>query len=305
MRRQIRAQASKRVRSGASANGAIQIRSASDVRAYWLKVRDVARRTEGRSKKQYERYYLGLYLHGLADHRVLRYPLKVLEGDSPDFMLVGKSGGPPGLEITSATDENLQAAMTRAEKDHSNGRAFIASTQGYVGDELALEWCALVRETVERKIQKFAKFRPASRYDLLLPDDTRMGAGDRRKVIAMLTPWVQELKQQVPKLGKISVIASLDVLYDIGGVSLVLPFVEWSSAKPKAGAKGESFSERVEYAGRFVAESAIRAHKKAGRPLYSIDATGKLVKETPDGRRFEVHVGEAGEEITVQELSRR
>ena len=84
---------------------------------------------------------------------------------------------------------------------------------------------------------------------------------------------------------------------------MVIPFVEWSS--PREVVNGESFSYRVEYAGRFVAQNAIRRHKAAGGPVYSIDSDGKLVKETSDGRRFEVRVSETGEESVVQELSRR
>jgi len=179
-------------------------------------MRDVPRRTEGRSKKRYERYYLGLYLLALAEHRLLRFPLKVLEGESSDFVLVGKSGEETGLEITRATDEDLQATMTRAERNLSDGPAIIASSFGYGGDQLEMEWCALVRTAVEKKVAKLSGFKPASRYDVLVPDDTRMGSGDRRKVIQVLTPWVRELKRREPRLGTISVAASLDVLYDIG-----------------------------------------------------------------------------------------
>jgi hypothetical protein len=250
------------MRNDAFANRAIQIRSARDARTFWLKVRDLPRRTEGRSPKEYERYYLRLYLLALAQRRILRYPLKVVEGDSPDFMLVGKSGQKTGLEVTRATDENLQTEISHAENEEPNGWAFLASLHGGVSDELEREWCALVREAVEKKRPKFAKYRPASRYDLLIPDDTRMGAGDRRKVIEMLNPWVRDLKEREPRVGRISVVASLDVLYDIGGASLIVPFVEWSS--PKDVAMGESFSERAEYAGRFVALNAIRAHKGGG-----------------------------------------
>ena len=94
----------KPVRREPPASRAIEVRSAADVRTLWFKMRDVPRRTEGRSKKQYERYYLGLYLLALAEHRLLRFPLKVLEGESSDFVLVGKSGEETGLEITRATD---------------------------------------------------------------------------------------------------------------------------------------------------------------------------------------------------------
>src|SRR5215469_12566275 len=298
-----RVHALKPVRREVPASRVIEVRSATNVRTFWLRVREVSRRTEGRSKKQYERYYLGLYLLALADHRLLRYPLKVLEGESPDFMLVGKSGEETGLEITRATGEHLEAAMTSAERDPSDGAAIMASSFGYASDQLEREWCALVRAAMEKKVAELPGFKPAARYDVLVPDDTRMGSGDRRKVIQMLTAWVRELKQREPRLGKISVAASLDVLYDIGGMSLVIPFVEWSS--PREVVNGESFSDRVEYAGQFVARNAIRRHKAADGPVYSIDSDGKLVKETSDGRRFEVRVSEAGEESVVQELPRR
>jgi hypothetical protein len=131
------------------------------------------------------------------------FPLKVLQGESPDFVLVGKSAEEMGLEINGATDEDPQAAMTDAERNLSDGPAIIASSFGYGGDQLEMEWCALVRTAVEKKVAKLSEFKPASRYDVLVPDDTRMGSGDRRKVIQMLTPWVRELKRREPRVGKI------------------------------------------------------------------------------------------------------
>lgn len=144
-----------------------------------------------------------------------------------------------------------------------------------------------------------------SRCDLLVSDDTRMGAGDRRKVLSFLSSCARELKQREPRLGKISVVASLDVLYDVGGESRIFPYIEWSAPKPEETAEGGSFSDRVEYAGQVAAEKAILAHKATGAPLYFIDSKGRLVKQTSDGRRFEVRVSEHGEESTIQELSRR
>lgn len=299
-----RSEASKRVRNDTSANRSIQIRVATDVRAFWLKVRDVPRRTEGRSKKQYERYYLGLYLLALGDHGLLRYPLNVFEGEKPDFTLVGNSGKTIGLEVTRATDEDLQAAMTRAETDHPDGQAIPPSPLGYVGDDLEKKWCAVVRQVVEKKLAKLPEYIPASRYDLMVPDDTRMGAGDRRKVMTILGPWARELKKREPKLGRISAAASLDILYDIGGRSLILPFIEWSSPESQDAAPGLSFSDRVEYGGQFAVKNQIERHKEAGNPVYSTDARGRLVKEMPDGHKFEVRVSETGEETTVRDLTR-
>ena len=93
----------------------------------------------------------------------------------------------------------------------------IGSPFGYAGDRLEQEWCSLVRDAIKKKFAKLDHYKPAARHDLLISDDTRAGAGDRRKVLALLTPWVRDLKRQKSRLGKISATASLDILYDIGG----------------------------------------------------------------------------------------
>jgi hypothetical protein len=100
-------------------------------------------------------------------------------------------------------------------------------------------------------------------------------------------------------------VASLDVLYDIGGDSRIFPYIEWSAPNLEETGDGEAFSERVEHAGRIAAEEAIHAHQTAGTPICFIDSRGRLVKHTSDGRRFEVRVNDDGEEVTIQELSRR
>lgn len=290
---------------GVAANGFWEFRSLDDVRRFWLGVRDVPRRTEGRSKKQYERYYLGLYLLALADHGLISYPLKGQEGDSPDFLLVWKSGETTGLEVTRATDEEVQSAITRAERKHFEGSIMMPSPLGYAGDQLEEDSCGLFRKAIVKKIALLPEYKLASRYDLIVSDDTRMGAGDRRKVLGILDPWARAAKHREPKLGKISVVASLDVLYDIGGESRIFPYIEWSTPELDEEAGGETFSERIEHAGRIAAEEAIQAHKTAGTPICFIDSKGRLVKETSDGRRFEVRINEDGEEVTIQKLSRR
>jgi hypothetical protein len=292
--------------NSSSAEVSLELRSLDDVRRFWLTAREVPRRAAGRTKKQYERYYVALYLLALADHQALSYPLKVLEGERPDFTLAWKSDETVGLEVTRATDEELQLCITRAEKERPEGSVMMGSPlSGYAGDQLEEEWCVCVRKAMEKKLAMLPGYRTVSRCDLLVSDDTRMGAGNRRKVLGILTPWARELKQGEPSLGKISVVASLDVLYDIGGESRIFPYVEWSTPKVEKVPEGVSFSDRVEYAGQVVAEKAIQAHKTAGTPLYFIDSKGRLVKQTSDGRRFEVRVNQHGEESTIQELSRR
>lgn len=288
-----------------AANSSWEFRSLEDIRRFWFQVRDVPRRIEGRSHKQYERYYLGLYLLALADQGLLSYPFKGREGESPDFTLVWRSGETTGLEVTRATDEEIQAEFTRAEKEHPEGWAMMASPPGYAGDRLEAQWCVLAWRAIEKKLAMLPGYESASRCDLLVSDDTRMGAGDRRKVLAALSPLVRAARRTEPKLGKMSVVASLDVLYDIGGDSRIFPYIEWSPPMPDETAEGGTFSERIEHAGRIAAEEAIRAHKTAGTPICFIDSKGRLVKETSDGQRFEIRVNEDGEEVTIQKLSRR
>ena len=277
-------------------------RSRADVQIFWLKVREVPRRTAGRTKKQYERYHLGLYLLALADHGFLSCPLQVEEGESPDFVLTRVSGDATGLEVTRATDEELQRWMTRTEKENPEGCAALVSPLGYAGDQLEEEWCKVVRGMVEKKLALLPGFRPMMHHDLLIPDDTRMGAGDRRKALSILSPWARQLKREHPSLGKISVGASLDILYDVGDEDRIFPYVEWTTPQLEA-SEGEEFSDRAEHAGRVATQEAIRRQDKAKSPVYFIDGSGRLVKETPEGRRFEVRVEEDGAEVTVQELS--
>jgi hypothetical protein len=231
----------------------------------------------------------------LADHELSQYPLKAEEGESPDFMFTWSSGETIGLEISSATDEDVQRWI-------ANDRAastLMASQRGYAGDQLEKQWCDVVRATVEKKVAKLSKFEAAARHDLLIPDDTRMGAGDRRKALNLLFPWAHDLTREHSIIGTISIVASLDVLYDIGGEPRLFPYVTWSATKPHDAV----FSDRAEHAGRATTAQAIKFHGQAKAPVYFMDAAGRLIKQTSDGRRFEIRLEEDGEEVAVQELS--
>lgn len=282
--------------------------SRDDVRRFWLEVRDVPRRMDGRTPKQYERCYLGLYLLALADHQLLSYPLTVAEGEAPDFLVTWKSREATGLEVTRATDQELQRWMSRAEKEDSDEPTMMASWSGYAGYQLEREWCDFVREAIKKKVARLDKYKGAERCDLLISDDTRAGAGDRRKVLELLSDWARDLKRREPRLGKISVAASLDVLYDIGGESRILPYVRWS-APELDDTTGEGFSRRAELAGRMSVERAIREPSQRQVPTgdtpvpgYYVDIEGRVVKLTPEGRRFEIRIKEDGSAAIVREL---
>ena len=297
------------------------IRSNKDVQALWRKVREVPRRSEGRSHYHQERYCLGLYLLALDRHGLLDYPLTVRKGESPDFVLIGRSREITGLEVTRATEPWIQREMTRADRE-SQRRELAArnsgrdaepviiglSELGWVGDEAENQWCLLMRRAIERKITKLHKFATAARHDLLVYDDTPLAALDRRKALIALDPWARKLKSDTPTLGRISIVISLDVLFDVGGRSQILPYVHWSAPELDEGPR-QSFSERVELAGKVEVERAIREPRedhfpasKNSAPAYYVGTNGRIIKRTAEGRRFEVRIKENGGEVIVREL---
>jgi hypothetical protein len=297
------------------------IHSISDVQALWLKVREVPRRTEGRRHHHEEEYCLGVYLLALGRNGLLDYPFAVKGGESPDFILTEKSGAVTGLEVTRATEPWLQREMTRADREYqrreieaqTSGRdaepvVIALSESGWAGNQAEDQWCGLMRRAIERKITKLSKFEPTMRHDLLISDDTPLPTVDRRKVLAALNPWAGDLKSKTLMLGRISIVISLDVLFDVGGEPRILPYVHWS-APDLDDSSLQSFSERVEQAGKVEVERAIREPTedripaaKNSPPAYYVGADGRIIKRTSEGRRFEVRLKRSGGEIIVREL---
>lgn len=290
--------------------------SVDDVRRFWRSVCSVSARTGGRRHYHEERYSLGLYLLALAEHELLTYPLRVAQGESPDFMLTWPSGELAGLEITRATEQWLQRAMTASEKEYERRRVEVASPgeklepvciplsqAGWRDDEAEVEWCSLIRKAIEQKLAKLPNSRPASHYDLLIYDDTPFLAVDRRKVLAAINRWARNLNEKMPTFGKISVIISLDVLFDLGGTCRIFPYIDWSAPELGDPKDLRAFSARVEDAGRMAVERSVGRHTGMRKPVYFKHGSDKIVKLTPDGLRFEVRLREDTEEI-VRELPR-
>lgn len=298
-----------------------KIDSFDDVKRLWSSVRSVPGRTQGRKHHDYERYCLGLYLLNLGTRRLLSYPFQVEQGrqhESPDFMVTWSSEEVTGLEVTRATTPSLQRRMTVAEREYRRREAVAeasgkdpqpvilwpAGYGGVSGDEVERQFCTLLKEAITKKVEKLSGFRPASRHDLLVCDDTPLGAGDRRKIVAALNPWIRNLAASATQLGTISVIVSLDVVFDLGGSPRLLPYIEWNAPELNGVGETNDLSERIEYAGQHAATQVLQRHIEQNNPVYSMDSRGRLVKQTSDGDRLEVRVGEDGTEIIVSRLSR-
>lgn len=262
-----------------------------------------------RTKRDEERYCLGLYLLALATHRKLKYPLRVEEGESPDFVVTWSSGKTTGLEVTKATNMWVQRETTKAEDEYVRRKVaanadeevrpvgFMLSQRGWIGDEPETEWLSLIRGAIERKLPKLPKFKAASCQELLVYDDMPVPAVDRTKALAALRPLLMEAQKTNPLLARVSIILSLDVVLDLGNEFRILPFVDWSN--PRA---TRDFGERVEFVGEKAVTTAIRKHKQEGRPIHFTDQSGRLVKEMPDGTRYEVRVEPNGDEVVIGEL---
>src|SRR5208282_5383610 len=109
-------------------------RRRSDVERFWREVRDVPRRGNGRRHYHEERFCLGLYLLALATHDLLSYPLRVEQGESPDFMLTWKSGEITGIQVTRATERWLQRKMTEMDRE-AEPSELLLSLSGWVNNE--------------------------------------------------------------------------------------------------------------------------------------------------------------------------
>lgn len=286
-------------------------RCADDVNEFWKKFQRVPARKR-RTKRDEERYCLALFLLALATHRRLKYPLRVEEGESPGFVLTWRSGKHTGLEITKATNMWVQREMTNMEVEFERRESaakpvgaepepvsLMLSEHGWAGDEPEFGWLSFIKEAVTRKLLKLANFRSTSRQDLLVYDDTPLPAIERAKVLPAFSRWLSETRRSNSRLGRVSLIISLDLLHDSGKGLEVLPFVNWSD--PDA---TPDFGERVEYIGEKAVTTAVRKHKQEGRAIHFTDRGGRLIKEMPDGTRYEVHVEPDGSELVQGKIGR-
>jgi hypothetical protein len=299
-----------------SSKGRWEFRSAEDVQRFWKKHQNVPRRIDGRKHHDEERFNLGLYLLALSDHGQLTYPLCIEQGEeheSPDFMVTSPLGEVTGLEVTRATEQWLQREMKKGEKEFQRREsqaaktggeaepvAILLSTEGWAGDQAEKEWCSIFRAAIERKICKLPNFRSDSRHDLLVYDEAPLPGPDWGKAITAMRPFVRRLQEDNPKLGKISFVVSLDVLYDVGGEARCFRYIK--PPDPDDERSMNIFSERSAYAGRLAADRSVRELVAKGIPIYSWEGKGGIVKETSDGHRFEVEFREDGEEVIVREL---
>ncbi|MGH7778647.1 MAG: hypothetical protein ACREQR_02305 [Candidatus Binataceae bacterium] len=225
-----------------------RFKSKADVEKFWREVRNVPARAR-RTKRDEERYALGLLLLARAGNDLINFPIVITEGESPDFLITEAGSKCVGLEVTRASARGLQKRMTNAERSGDASAVAIDMDDGLLADESEARWCEQLEKAINDKLAKFGKYRPASRYDLLVYGDASSLLWNRESARPTLTRWLCDVRRSAPLLGKVSIIVSLDVAYDLDGDCRYLEFINWLAPDKEAG-----FGERVEHA----AQKAVR-----------------------------------------------
>ncbi|MHB8384065.1 MAG: hypothetical protein ACYDC3_17190 [Candidatus Binataceae bacterium] len=183
----------------------------------------------------------------------------------PNFSVAEAGHAPVSVEVTRATTWGLQRQMDEAEREaeerlgasaHRGTRSELVEMplplNGSAGDDHRQRWLDLIEGSIEKKLAKLDSYCRATgltRHDLLIYDDTPMLGVDRSKVLPDLARWVHDRRKRNPLLGIVSLIMSLDVVYDIDGQCRALPFLELEAPDHFL-----DFGERIEYA----AQRAVR-----------------------------------------------
>jgi hypothetical protein len=258
-----------------------EFRSAREVSLFWEKYKNVPERTVRFGYAYEKRFCLGLYLLGLVSNRLLTFPVRVHQSrgrNTPDFTLSEHLRESVDLEVVHAIERPFQA--NTIEED---------------------EWWSFFHNAVETRFTAMSNPRKLQESKLLIRDEVPLTRANRHRTIPRLRRWAQTVKQRYG-VSEVSIILWLDVVYDVGGNCQVFDFIEPPRLDDRRSVT--NFAKRMEYAGNLAVQRAIREHLKAGRPVYWMDSSNRLVRQTSDGRRFHVRYTINGDEKIISELPR-
>jgi len=100
-----------------------------------------------RSQKDMDWYCARGYLLVMARNGKLRFPLKLFQGESPDFFLERLDGKVTGLEVTNVTSLEVEAAL-------STNTDMPWGTDGWEGDQLEKNLAETAMRSLQRKVKK-------------------------------------------------------------------------------------------------------------------------------------------------------
>ncbi len=191
-----------------------------------------------------ETYCIKPYLDLLSQNNRLIFPLRVVKGEAPDFLLYygGKS---VALEITRATEGKYQKQMKELEeledeqgilsKEYRQKLMEISGLGGRIGTEGDIsKWCNSALLMIEKKTKilngdHFDKTRTANRYELLIYDnnperlENSVSYVERAKLVGKLRKVIPNTIKGYEKNFHIISVLSANIrflLYDVLGVGI-------------------------------------------------------------------------------------
>lgn len=171
-----------------------------------------------------EWFCLRRYLLPLAEHGTLAYPFVIRKGQSPDFMFHWPDGSASGLEVTEATTEALQRALSLPD---TGATELPGDRWGGDALEAAIRDAALA--AIERKLAKMRRpgWRLAARQDLLLYANGWIAKPNASHLSSLLRAALAEAATDAlpcGRFGTVSLITGNTLLHDVGGTCAVLPY---------------------------------------------------------------------------------
>jgi hypothetical protein len=207
---------------------------------------EVPGRTQGRNKAHRERYTIFNYLKILNHNDKIEFPLTIIKSDSPDFYI--ETNIKIGIEVTEATDDDLQAAYTQLEKLSSKSGNVILEvphykpskmnkktsfrgikqsgqkldSPGWVGDEIEKYWNEYILRAINNKLSALndpqKNYKMADMYILLIQDETPTDALDFEKALELSSNLIFDrlnLNGYIRTFGEISIMRSSKLIYDL------------------------------------------------------------------------------------------
>jgi hypothetical protein len=218
----------------------------------------VSKRTEGRKNIHRERYTFFNYLKILNNNNKLEFPFKINKSDnksqSPDFFIetdIIKIG----IEVTEATDKDMQEANTELERlANKSVRAILEVSHynpfnknkkvsfrgikingqnldgpGWVGDEVEEYWNEYILTAIDKKLRALnepqKQYKMADKYILLIKDETPTDGLDFRNALELSSKLIFgkiNLNVYAKIFGEISILRSSKLIYDLEGEKAIL-----------------------------------------------------------------------------------
>lgn len=231
----------------------IKFKDAEDLKSKLSKINFSVPPRKKCTSKDRERYCIKYYLEKLSDEKILEFPMETQKTESPDFNIMNPKGEVTGLEITEATNEDYQQALTETERSdddetlidltffrrdkllpkgsYKNGirkkDQELIIEGGWEGDSAERNLIECLMSALRRKLEKLNNpyFPIFNRYELLIydscPSSICIETIKLKKVIGDHTKNISD--SYTKKFDVVSILRSFDIIYDVGGKNLIIP----------------------------------------------------------------------------------